>query len=119
MKKDEVSEAEHLFWSLAAKLVAEDPGVAEGTIMNGRCLRVDGEFLALPDFKGSGLVVKLPARRVAELIALGHGRPFAPAGKVFKEWISVQKPDRRRWSSLLQEGIAFARRAKSHPTKGR
>jgi len=34
--------------------------IVESTIMNGRCLRVGKEFLALVDYKGSGLVVKLP-----------------------------------------------------------
>lgn len=99
--------AEELFWQLAAELRAEDARVVEGTIMSGRCLRVGKEFLALVDFKGSGLVVKLPRSRVAELVERGAGRPFAPAGRVFKEWLSVPEPDRRRWLSLLREGIAF------------
>jgi hypothetical protein len=55
----------------------------------------------------SGLVVKLPKARVAELIATGVGEPFAPAGRVFKEWLTVPKPDRRRWLALLREGVAF------------
>ena len=95
-----------LFWELAAELQAADPRVAEGTIMNGRCLRVDGEFLALVDFKGTGLVVKLARPRVDELIEQGIGRPFAPAGKVFREWVSVPEPDGERWRALLREGIA-------------
>ena len=96
-----------LFWELAAELRAEDERIVEGTIMNDRCLRVGKEFLALVDFKGSGLVVKLPRARVAELIESGKGQAFAPAGRVFKEWLSVPKPDRRRWRALLREGIAF------------
>jgi hypothetical protein len=99
--------AEKLFWELARELAAEDARIVEGTIMNGRCLRLGKEFLALVDYKGSGLVVKLPKARVAELIASGVGQPFAPAGRVFKEWLSVPKPDRRRWLGLLREGIAF------------
>jgi hypothetical protein len=98
---------DELFWQLAEELQAEDSRIIEGTIMNGRCLRVGKEFLALVDYKGSGLVVKLPKTRVAELIESGVGQPFAPAGRVFKEWLSVPKPDRRRWLALLREGIAF------------
>lgn len=98
---------EKLFWGLAAELRAADPRIVESTIMNGRCLRVGNEFLALVDYKGSGLVVKLPKPRVAELIRAGVGKPFAPAGRVFSEWVSVPKPDRRRWLALLKEGIAF------------
>jgi hypothetical protein len=70
-------------------------------------LRVGKEFLALVDYKGSGLVVKLPQARVAELVSAGVGKPFAPAGRVFKPWLSVPKPDRRRWLALLREGLAF------------
>ncbi len=75
-------------------------------IMNGRCLRVGQEFLALVDYKESGLVVKLSQRRVDELIASGIGQPFSPAGRRFKEWMSVVKPDRRRWRALLRESVA-------------
>ena len=96
-----------LFWQLAEQLRLQDPRVIEGTIMGGRCLRVGTEFLGLVDHKSSGLVVKLPAERVQELIARGEGQPFAPAGRVFKEWLSVPAPDPDRWRSLLEEGIAF------------
>jgi hypothetical protein len=96
-----------VFWELIEEFQMEDPRVEEGTIMGGRCARVAGEFLGLVDFKGSGLVVKLPRARVDELIDQGVGQPFAPAGKVFKEWVSVPKRDRRKWRSLLREGIAF------------
>lgn len=99
--------ATELFWEIAEDLQAEDPRVVEGTILGGRCLRVGPEFLALAGFKVSGLVVKLPAARVEELIADGKGEPFSPANKVFKEWVSVPIPDRKEWMSLLLEGIAF------------
>jgi hypothetical protein len=84
--------------------------IVEGSIMNGRCLHVGKEFLALIDYEGSGLVVKLPKARVGELVEAGVGRPFGPAGRVFKEWLSVPKPDRRRLLRLLREGVAFATR---------
>ena len=99
--------AEQLFWKIAAKLSGEDPRVTEGTIMNGRCLRVGREFLALVDYKGSGLVVKLPRARVDELIASCVGKAFAPAGRVFREWVAIPVPNARRWEQLLREGIAF------------
>jgi hypothetical protein len=98
---------EDLFWQLAAELQRSDPRITDGTLMNARCLRLGKEFLALVDYKGSGLVVKLPKERVAELINTGVGKPFAPAGKVFKEWLSVPTPDRLQWLRLLREGIEF------------
>lgn len=96
-----------LFWELIDELQAGDSRIEEGTIMSSRCARVSGEFLALVNHKGSGLVVKLPRERVQELIDQGVGQPFAPAGRVFKEWVSVPEPDRRRWRALLREGVAF------------
>lgn len=96
-----------LFWELISELQAQDQRVAEGTIMGGPCARVSGEFLALVDYKGSGLVVKLPRDRVTELVTNGTGQPFGPAGKVFKEWISVPTRDEALWRALLLEGIGF------------
>jgi hypothetical protein len=99
--------AEALFWGLVDELREHDHRIEEGTIMGGRCARVAGEFLGLVDYKNSGMVVKLPRSRVDELIAQGIGQPFAPAGKVFREWVAIAKPDRRRWSKLLVEAVAF------------
>lgn len=104
---DDTERDETLFWDLIDELLAEDGRVEEGTIMSSRCVRADGEFLALVNHKGSGLVVKLPRDRVGQLIAEGVGRPFAPAGRVFREWVSVPDPDRERWASLLREGVRF------------
>ena len=99
--------AEDLSWKLASGLRAPDPRVTEGTIMGGRCLRVEEAFLALVDTKSSGLAVKLPRERVAGLIDAVVGRSFAPAGKAFREWLAVAKSDRTLWRSLLEEGIEF------------
>ncbi len=96
-----------LFWDLVDELRADDQRIEEGTIMGGRCVRVSGEFLALVDFKNSGLVVKLPRERVDELIAEGTGVAFAPAGKIFGEWVAIPRHDRKRWRALLREGVAF------------
>jgi hypothetical protein len=67
--------ANEMFWSLAAELQHEDPRIIEGTIMNGRCLRVGKEFLALVDYKGSGLVVKLPRRESMSSFAPRRASP--------------------------------------------
>jgi hypothetical protein len=97
-----------LFWDIAAELQASDPRVVEGTLMGGRCLRVGTEFLALVDYKGAGLVVKLDRTRVDTLVAAGTGRPFGPAGKIFREWVAIPEVDRQRWTDVLREGIGLA-----------
>jgi hypothetical protein len=96
-----------LFWDLIDELRLHDDRIEEGTIMGGRCARVGGEFLGLVDYKGSGMVIKLPRHRVTELIDEGVGQPFAPAGKVFREWVAIPIPDRHRWTTLLHEAINF------------
>lgn len=83
-----------------------------GTIIGGRCAPIPGELLALVDFKGLGLVVKFPSERDAALIAQGKRQPFAPAAKVFREWIAVPRRDRRRWRALILEGTGSSREDK-------
>lgn len=101
------SPAKDLFWELAAEFQAADDRVVEGTIMGSPCLRVGKEFLAMPHHRKDGLVVKLPAERVAAVIEAGEGESFAPAGKVFSEWLAVIEIDEKRWRDLLTEGVDF------------
>jgi hypothetical protein len=101
---------EALFWQLAEELQKEEPRVCEGTIVNGRCLSIGDEFLALVDVRDSSMVVKLSRERVSELVAAGIGKPFGPAGKAFEEWVSIPEFDRARWWELLREGVAQATR---------
>ena len=78
--------------------------------MGGPCLRLRGQFLAMPNHRGPGLVVKLPAARVRSLISEGRGEAFAPAGRVFKEWLLIPAYDAALWDSLLAEGQQFVSR---------
>jgi hypothetical protein len=94
------------FWDCAAPLLAGGV-IDEGTIMGHACIRAKGEFVAMPHHKGPGLVVKLPKERVADLIDDGEGQSFAPAGKVFSEWVLVEAFDERRWQDLIRESVAF------------
>ena len=54
------------------------------------------------------LIVKLPAARVTELIVRGHALPFAPNGRVFREWAALPVPDNDQWTAILEEGRSFA-----------
>ena len=96
------------FWDAAAPLLA-DGEIDEGSIMGGPCVRVSGEFVGMPHHKGPGIVVKLDRERVAELIDDGEGRSFAPAGKVFREWVSVPAREEVLWRDLLEEALEFNR----------
>lgn len=94
------------FWNLAGEFMASDDRLVEGSIMGQPCLRLDNEFVAMPEHKADRLIVKLEAERVSELIDAGIAAPFAPAGKVFREWAAIS--DQEHWSKMLAEGIAKA-----------
>jgi hypothetical protein len=101
---DDVDDA--LFWDVAEPLMAAGKA-EEGELMRSRCLRVGKEFLAMPEYRTGDLVVKLPWARVDELIAEETGLAFAPAKKVFREWVQVPGRDEALWTSLLIEGYEF------------
>ena len=86
-----------------------DPAIGRATMMGYPCVRLAGRFLASYDDKARCLVVKLPRERVTELIENGGGDPFAPAGKVFREWVSIPTVDRDLWQQVLAEAVDFAR----------
>jgi hypothetical protein len=86
-----------------------DPAIGRATMMGYPCVRLAGQFVASYD-KAGCLIVKLPSDRVTELITAGSGEPFAPAGKVFREWVAIPTVDRRLWESVLAEAVTFARK---------
>jgi hypothetical protein len=85
--------------------------VAIGTMMGLPCLRACGAFFAARDHRSGDLIVKLPRDRVQQLIATGAGKPFAPAGKAFREWVVIDDRDPARWVKLIDEAHTFAQRA--------
>lgn len=108
MKIGERAEGHERFWDIAEPLLASGR-VVEGTMMGHHCLRAaagDG-FVATVERSSGNLVVKLPKDRVSELIEAGEGAPFAPAGKVFREWVLVDSDDDERWTELLEESLSF------------
>ncbi len=86
-----------------------DPAIGRATMMGHPCVRLAGAFLASYDPQGDALVVKLPRERVTELVTSGRGEAFAPAGRVFREWVSVPTVDAQLWRDLLAEAVEFAR----------
>lgn len=94
--------SEAVFWDVAEELLAR-PDVEEGTMMGHRCLRVNGGFAAMHSTREDSLIVKLTEARVDELVDEGVGQPFAPAGKVFKEWVLVSDPS--AWAALMREAV--------------
>lgn len=106
-EQDPLGSGRRLFDELAEELCAEDPAVSRSTMMGFPCLRVDGAFAASFDHRTGDLVVKLPRERVAEAVDAGEGLPFAPAGKVFREWLAIPDRDEDHWRRRAIEAIAF------------
>lgn len=83
------------------------PDVTRGTMMGFPCLRVANAFFASCDPRSGDLIVKLPRERVQELIGAGIGKPFAPAGRRFREWVVIDDRDEIRWAELIDEACVF------------
>lgn len=111
--KQDLPPTEHvddeLYWDLAPEFLVRDD-VDEGTIMGFPCLRVRGEFFATSHHRSGDLLLKIPAERVNALIDAGLGEPFAPAGRPFREWVTVETRDEKLWLGLLEEAYAFGKK---------
>jgi hypothetical protein len=72
-------------------------------------LKAAGKLFAL--LVRGQLVVKLPAPRVAALLASGDGEPFTAGGRrTMKEWLTLAAHN-RAWEALAREAYAFVRGA--------
>lgn len=109
-QRSEQHAAHAAFWEVAEPLLASGR-VHEGTMMGFRCLRAsrNDQFTATVERSTGNLVVKLPRERVHALVESGEGLAFAPAGKVFREWVAVPTFDEQRWSELIEESLEFVR----------
>jgi hypothetical protein len=96
------------FFRAASVAALTHADVATGTMMGFPCLRVAGAFFASCDHRSGDLIVKLPRQRVQELITAGVGKPFAPAGRTFREWVLIEDRDPARWAELIDEARTFA-----------
>lgn len=106
---DRADDARDLYEELTDDLLY-DPAIGRATMMGYPCVRLSGRFLASYDDKAGCLVVKLPRELVAQLVERGQGDPFAPAGKVFREWVAIRTVDRTLWETVLAEAVDFTRK---------
>ena len=109
-----MSDARTLYDALTDDLLY-DPAVGRSTMMGYPCVRRAGRFFASFDTRAEALVVKLPRDRVAELIADGTGEPFAPNGRVFREWVTIPEPDAGRLGATARRGPRLRRTRDSRP----
>ena len=106
-------DAEQRFAGLAEQFAGEEgvelPRDDTPRRFGSSALTVDGSIFAM--LTRGQLVVKLPAARVAELVANGNGMPFT-AGKdrPMREWVVVAEDDPQEWHELAAEALRFVRR---------
>lgn len=101
-----MSDPSDFFHDVTVAALAQ-PGVARGTMMGFPCLRYRGAFFASCDHRTGDLIVKVSRRRVEELIDGGVGKPFAPAGRTFREWVLIDERDEATWTTLIDEARRF------------
>ncbi|HXA38512.1 MAG TPA: hypothetical protein VNW53_05890 [Phenylobacterium sp.] len=93
------------FGALVGALL-DEPGVtlSESRGFARHSLMANGKLFAA--VRGEVLLLKLPAERVAALIASGEGAPFdANKGKPMKEWVLAKMS--ADWDALSREAMAF------------
>jgi len=100
----EPSAADAARWDdLTVEFLAK-PGVTLERAFSRISLMVGGKLFASAGH--GGLLIKVPAERVAELIANGDGQPFSTGGnRVMREWVVVTPAT--DWRALAAESMEF------------
>jgi hypothetical protein len=101
-------------YAALTKVFLRKPGVTqEGKGFGSTSLKVDGRIFALLSSRGE-FVVKLPQRRVDELVAAGEGHRFDPGhGRLMKEWLALGPRSSQDWMPLANEAQAYVARRSS------
>lgn len=95
------------FWTDAQPWL-DKPDVEKGTMMGFPCLRRNKKFFASVHRDGSAMIVKLSAAQVIQCVIDGDGEPFAPNGRVFKEWLALPVAQCSSWPDFLAAAYRFA-----------
>jgi TfoX/Sxy family transcriptional regulator of competence genes len=108
-----VPDAEQRFADLAEQFAGEEgvelPRDAAPRRFGSTALTVNGSIFAM--LTRGELVVKLPARRVADLVSAGAGRPFESGrGRPMREWVVVVGDEPQEWNELAREALRFVGR---------
>ena len=97
---------EQTFDEAAERLRADGPAIERGRMIRSFGLKTGGKFFAFA--REGELVVKLPAGRVAELVASGEGRPFDRGdGRPLREWVCLSPRDADECEASMREARAF------------
>ncbi|HET7475608.1 MAG TPA: hypothetical protein VFJ97_06230 [Dermatophilaceae bacterium] len=95
----------------------QHPGVTMGRALSQPGLMTGGKLFAflLPDGR---FVVKVPAARMAELVATGVGAPMTMGRRTMRQWVAVagREPE---WDGLADEARLYVESLAARPARGR
>ena len=102
------SVARAAFDKMSAKLVGGDVAINMRRGFSNGGLMHAGKLVAI--LRGEALLLKLPAQRVAHLIANHReASPFdAGKGRPMREWVLVGLEARAQWLKLTREALEYA-----------
>ena len=75
--------------------------------MNANAFCVRNKVFAM--HVGEDLVIKLPPKRVAELIESGAALPNVVGGRPMKEWATLRPATKKKWLALTKESLDYVR----------
>ncbi len=96
-----------VFWTLAEDFLSRE-GCTRASMMGFPCLRRDGAFFACVHKDGGSMIVKMSRAQVTATVGAGDAMPFAPAGRVFKEWAAIPLDMHPSWGEHIETAWAFA-----------
>jgi hypothetical protein len=99
-------ELEETYARVAERLLGESD-IDEGRLFSATGLRTRGKIFVM--LARSGLVVKLPAERCAELVAAGRGEQFEAGGRKMREWVTLVDPSTDDAIELAREALTYLR----------
>jgi len=106
-------DARHRAFGPVIRAFSKDRRVTPGGRFGAVSLRSDGAVFAM-FFKGK-FVAKLPAERVARLVAAGKARRFDPGhGRAMKEWVELSG-NPGSWIGLAREARRYVDTVRSAP----
>lgn len=76
--------------------------------MNANSFCVNNRVFAMR-VVGDVLVLKLPPKRVADLIQAGVAGPYVVGGRPMKEWAIIEPARAKQWLTLAAESLEYVR----------
>ncbi|WP_460775496.1 hypothetical protein [Microbacterium sp. GXF7504] len=94
-----------LFAPIEDDLLTRD-GVEVGPMFGSDGLRIRGKVFAFIGWDG-GLIVKLPAARVASWPADSAAMPMVMRGRTMREWLVVPQSEADTWPGIVHEAFTY------------